>query len=77
MGAGAGGVGRLLIRYRHELTIAAGAFIAVSGLVVAGVLGARIAGGRALKPALRVLIGGSLAMAITAAVGQLAHVAGV
>jgi VIT1/CCC1 family predicted Fe2+/Mn2+ transporter len=49
----------------------------VVGLVVAGVLGARIAGGRALKPALRVLIGGSLAMAITAAVGQLAHVAGV
>ena len=38
MGAGAGGVGRLLIRYRHELTIAAGAFIAVSGLVVAGVI---------------------------------------
>ena len=38
MGAGAGGVGRLLIRYRHELTIAAGAFIAFSGLVVAGVI---------------------------------------
>ena len=38
MGAGAGGVGRLLIRYRHELTVAAGAFIAVSGLVVAGVI---------------------------------------
>jgi len=38
MGAGAGGVGRLLIRYRQELTIAAGAFIAVSGLVVAGVI---------------------------------------
>lgn len=38
MGAGAGGVGRLLIRYRHELTIAAGAFIAVSGFVVAGVI---------------------------------------
>jgi cytochrome c-type biogenesis protein len=38
MGAGAGGVGRLLIRYRHELTIVAGAFIAVSGLAVAGVI---------------------------------------
>jgi cytochrome c-type biogenesis protein len=38
MGAGAGGVGRLLIRHRHELTIAAGAFIALSGLVVAGVV---------------------------------------
>jgi len=38
MGAGAGGVGRLLIQYRQALTIAAGAFIAVSGLVVAGVI---------------------------------------
>jgi cytochrome c-type biogenesis protein len=36
MGAGAGGVGRLLIAYRDELMIAAGAFIALSGLVVAG-----------------------------------------
>lgn len=38
MGAGAGGIGRLLLRYRQELTIAAGAFIAFSGLVVTGVL---------------------------------------
>ncbi len=36
MGAGAGGVGRLLIEYREVLMIAAGAFIAFSGLVVAG-----------------------------------------
>jgi cytochrome c-type biogenesis protein len=38
MGAGAGGVGHVLVRYRRELTIAAGAFIAFSGLVVAGVV---------------------------------------
>lgn len=38
MGAGAGGVGRLLIRYRQELMIAAGAFIVVSGLLVSGVI---------------------------------------
>ncbi|NLE22420.1 MAG: cytochrome c biogenesis protein CcdA [Actinobacteria bacterium] len=38
MGAGAGGVGRLLIPYREVLVVVAGAFIAVSGLVVAGVL---------------------------------------
>ena len=38
MGAGAGGVGRLLIQYRDELMIAAGAFIVFSGLVVAGVI---------------------------------------
>jgi cytochrome c-type biogenesis protein len=36
MGAGAGGVGRLLIAHRDVLMIAAGAFIAFSGLVVAG-----------------------------------------
>jgi cytochrome c-type biogenesis protein len=36
MGAGAGGVGRLLIQHRDVLMIAAGAFIAFSGLVVAG-----------------------------------------
>jgi cytochrome c-type biogenesis protein len=38
MGAGAGGIGRLLLRYRQELTIAAGAFIAFSGLMVAGAI---------------------------------------
>jgi cytochrome c-type biogenesis protein len=38
MGAGAGGVGQLLVRYKEELRIAAGAFIAFSGLVVAGVI---------------------------------------
>lgn len=36
MGAGAGGVGRLLIEHRDVLMIVAGAFIAFSGLVVAG-----------------------------------------
>ncbi len=48
MGAGAGGVGRVLVRYRHELMIAAGAFIAFSGLVVAGVV-------RLPEPALKVV----------------------
>jgi cytochrome c-type biogenesis protein len=38
LGAGAGGVGRLLSEYRRELTIVAGAFIAFSGLVVAGII---------------------------------------
>ena len=38
MGAGAGGVGRLLIQYRDVLMIAGGAFIAFSGLVVAGLI---------------------------------------
>jgi cytochrome c biogenesis protein CcdA len=35
MGAGAGGIGRLLIEYRDVLMIVAGAFIAFSGLLVA------------------------------------------
>jgi cytochrome c-type biogenesis protein len=48
LGAGAGGVGQLLLRYRQELMIAAGAFIALSGLVVAGVV-------RLPEPALRVV----------------------
>lgn len=38
LGAGAGGIGRLLIQHRRELAIVAGAFIAFSGLVVAGVV---------------------------------------
>ncbi|WP_222426798.1 VIT1/CCC1 transporter family protein [Amycolatopsis rhizosphaerae] len=51
--------------------------VTLLGLAVAGVLGARIAGTTVLRPALRVLIGGGLAMLITAGVGQLAHVSGV
>lgn len=38
LGMGAGGVGRLLVDYRHELTIAAGVFVAISGLAFAGAL---------------------------------------
>ncbi len=38
LGAGAGGVGGLLVDFRRELTVAAGVFIAVSGLAVAGVI---------------------------------------
>ena len=47
------------------------------GLLVAGVLGAKAAGAGVARPALRVLIGGALAMAVTAAVGQIAHVSGI
>lgn len=51
--------------------------VTLAGLAIAGVLGARAASTRPVRPALRVLIGGGLAMAITAAVGQLAHVSGI
>jgi vacuolar iron transporter family protein len=50
--------------------------VTLLGLIAAGVVGARIAGGAILRPALRVLLGGSAAMAITALVGQIAHVSG-
>jgi VIT1/CCC1 family predicted Fe2+/Mn2+ transporter len=43
------------------------------GLVGAGAAGAKTAGSRLLVPTARVLIGGSIAMAITAGIGQLFH----
>jgi VIT1/CCC1 family predicted Fe2+/Mn2+ transporter len=51
--------------------------VTLCGLGIAGFLGARAAGANILRPAMRVLVGGSLAMAVTAAVGQLAHVSGI
>jgi VIT1/CCC1 family predicted Fe2+/Mn2+ transporter len=51
--------------------------ITVLGLILAGLLGARAAGAGLLTPCLRVVLGGSAAMAITAGVGQLAGVAGI
>lgn len=50
--------------------------VTLAGLALAGVLGARIAGGPVLRPAVRVIIGGGLAMLVTAGVGQLTGVAG-
>ena len=38
LGAGAGGIGRLLVDYRHELTVVAGVFLGLSGLMVAGLI---------------------------------------
>lgn len=51
--------------------------VTLAGLVGTGWLGARVAGGNTLRPTLRVLAGGAAAMAITAAVGQLAHLSGI
>jgi VIT1/CCC1 family predicted Fe2+/Mn2+ transporter len=50
--------------------------VTVLGLAVAGYLGARAAGAGLLAPLLRVVLGGSVAMAITAGVGHLAGAAG-
>ncbi|MDH6132263.1 VIT1/CCC1 family predicted Fe2+/Mn2+ transporter [Kitasatospora sp. MAA4] len=51
--------------------------VTLCGLALAGLLAARAAGTALLRPTLRVVVGGALAMAVTAAVGQLAHTAGV
>jgi len=51
--------------------------ITMIGLAIAGAAGARAAGTSYFKPTMRVMLGGTLAMAITAGIGHLAHVAGV
>jgi vacuolar iron transporter family protein len=51
--------------------------ITLIGLAVTGILGAWIAGTGVIRPALRVLVGGGLAMAVTAMVGQLFHASGI
>jgi VIT1/CCC1 family predicted Fe2+/Mn2+ transporter len=47
------------------------------GLILAGIISAKTAGAGIAKTTLRILFGGSLGMAITAAVGQVAHVSGI
>ncbi len=47
------------------------------GLLTTGAVGAKTAGSPLLKPTLRVLIGGSAGMAITAGIGNLFHLSGI
>ena len=51
--------------------------VTLIGLAVAGILGTWIAGTALARPALRVVMGGGLAMLVTALFGQLVHVAGI
>jgi vacuolar iron transporter family protein len=51
--------------------------VTLIGLAVAGVLGAWVAGTAVVRPALRVVLGGGLAMLVTALVGQLVHISGI
>lgn len=46
------------------------------GLAITGVISARTAGSKLFAPTVRVLIGGSLGMAITAGIGRIAHISG-
>jgi len=48
----------------------------VAGLMLTGVVSAKISGSKVLVPTVRVLIGGCLGMAITAGIGQIANVSG-
>lgn len=47
------------------------------GLVAAGVVSAKTAGARVGRTTLRIVMGGALGMAITAGVGQIAHISGI
>ena len=49
----------------------------LAGLLGTGVLSARIAGSSYLKTTIRILIGGTLGMAITAGIGSLVHLTGI
>lgn len=51
--------------------------ITILGLALAGVIGAKISGTRPLPPTLRIIIGGSLAMAVTSGIGALVHISGI
>jgi VIT1/CCC1 family predicted Fe2+/Mn2+ transporter len=51
--------------------------VTLIGLAVAGLLGAKAAGTTLLRPTVRVVLGGSAAMLVTALIGRLANVAGI
>lgn len=50
---------------------------ALAGLVATGIMSAKSSGSAVLNPTLRVLLGGSLGMAITAGIGQLVRLSGI
>jgi VIT1/CCC1 family predicted Fe2+/Mn2+ transporter len=47
------------------------------GLILAGVISAKTAGSSVIRTTARIVFGGSLGMAITALVGQVAHISGI
>lgn len=50
--------------------------VTILGLALAGVIGAMISGTKPLPPTIRILFGGSLAMAVTSGIGALVHISG-
>lgn len=75
----AGGSVPFLGVFAPSLTSQAGSIVGftLGGLVITGVVSAKTAGSRILVPTLRVLLGGSLGMAITAGIGTLFHLSGI
>lgn len=51
--------------------------ITILGLALAGVTGAKISGTNPIPPTIRIMIGGCLAMAVTAGIGALVHISGI
>lgn len=51
--------------------------ITILGLALAGVTGAKISGTNPIPPTIRIMVGGSLAMAVTAGIGALVHISGI
>ncbi len=51
--------------------------ITMLGLIIAGIISAKTAGSSVIRTTTRILFGGILGMAITALVGQVAHVSGI
>lgn len=47
------------------------------GLIIAGIISAKTAGSSMLRTTARIVLGGTLGMAITAIVGQVAHISGI
>jgi VIT1/CCC1 family predicted Fe2+/Mn2+ transporter len=47
------------------------------GLIIAGIISAKTAGSSVLRTTVRIVFGGALGMAITAIVGQVAHISGI
>ncbi|NCW94584.1 MAG: VIT family protein [Actinobacteria bacterium] len=52
-------------------------FTSFIGLVMAGIVSAKTAGSKIGRTTLRIVMGGALGMAITAGVGQIAHISGI
>ena len=49
----------------------------IAGLVITGVVSAKMAGSKVLVPTVRVILGGCIGMTITAVIGQIAHISGI